>query len=74
MCWRTFLLWNALGGIAWATTIGLAAYLLGHVAATIFRDFGLIGLAVVVVAAGALFFWHRLRRRRRDAAAVAARD
>ena len=29
MRWRTFLLWNALGGIAWATSIGLAAYLSG---------------------------------------------
>ncbi len=37
MRWRTFLLWNALGGIAWAVSVGLAAYLLGHVAATIFR-------------------------------------
>ena len=37
MRWRTFLLWNALGGIAWATTIGLAAYLLGHVAFGVHR-------------------------------------
>ena len=62
MPWRTFLLWNALGGIAWATSIGLAAYLLGHVAATIFRTFGLVGFAVVIVGAGALFLWHRRRR------------
>jgi len=68
MRWRTFLLWNALGGIAWATTIGLAAYLLGHVAATIFRDFGLIGLAVVVLAVVAAFGVHRWRARRRRAA------
>ena len=66
MPWRTFLLWNALGGIAWATSIGLAAYLLGHVAATIFRTFGLVGLAVVVLAAGALFLWHRRKRRHRQ--------
>ena len=25
MRWRTFLLWNALGGIAWATSVGIAA-------------------------------------------------
>jgi membrane protein DedA with SNARE-associated domain len=70
MPWRTFLLWNALGGIAWATTIGLAAYLLGHVAATIFRTFGLVGLAVVVLAAGALFLWHRRKRRHRPIASA----
>ena len=51
MRWRTFLLWNALGGMAWATSIGLAAYLLGHVAATIFRTFGLVGIAVVALGA-----------------------
>jgi len=68
MPWRTFLLWNALGGIAWATTIGLAAYLLGHVVETIFRTFGLVGLAVVVAAALAFGVWHLVRRRRREAA------
>lgn len=29
MPWPRFLLWNALGGVAWATTVGLAAYALG---------------------------------------------
>ena len=70
MPWRTFLLWNALGGIAWATTIGLAAYLLGHVVETIFRTFGLVGLAVVVLAAAALFLWHRRERRHRPIASA----
>ena len=71
MRWRTFLLWNALGGVAWAVSIGLAAYLLGHVAATIFRTFGLVGIAVVVLGAGALLLWHRLKRRQRGAATEA---
>jgi membrane protein DedA with SNARE-associated domain len=66
MPWRTFLLWNALGGIAWATSIGLAAYLLGHVAATIIRTFGLVGLGVVVLGGVAIFAWHRLKRRGRS--------
>jgi membrane-associated protein len=69
MRWRTFLLWNALGGLAWAVSIGLAAYLLGHVAARIFRTFGLVGVAVVIVGVGALFLWHRFKRRPRPAAA-----
>ena len=67
MPWRTFLLWNALGGIAWALSIGLAAYFFGHIVATIFRDFGLAGVAVVVLAAVAVFAWHRVRSRRRQA-------
>jgi membrane-associated protein len=30
MPWRRFLLWNTLGGIAWAATIGSLAYVLGR--------------------------------------------
>jgi membrane protein DedA with SNARE-associated domain len=30
MPWRSFVLWNALGGIVWATAIGLIAYFLGQ--------------------------------------------
>ena len=30
MPWRSFVLWNALGGICWATAVGLLAYFLGH--------------------------------------------
>jgi membrane protein DedA with SNARE-associated domain len=71
MRWRTFLLWNALGGIAWATSIGLAAYLLGNVAVTIIRDFGLAGLAVVVLGVVVAFAVHRRRARRRRAAEAA---
>jgi undecaprenyl-diphosphatase len=74
MRWRTFLLWNALGGIAWAASIGLAAYLLGHVAATIFRDFGLVGIAVVALGVVALLIWHRVRRRRREAVVLTSGD
>jgi uncharacterized protein (TIRG00374 family) len=33
MPWRRFLIWNALGGVAWATTVGLAAYALGSAGA-----------------------------------------
>ena len=69
MTWWRFFVWNALGGIAWATSIGLAAYFLGNVAVTIIKDFGLVGLAVVVLAA--VGFWLLHRRRRREAAAAA---
>lgn len=64
MRWRTFLLWNALGGIAWAISVGLAAYLLGHLAVTIIRDFGIAGVTVVLLAAAAAFVVHRWRHRR----------
>src|SRR5919197_1988286 len=43
MSWPTFVFWNALGGIAWATSIGLLAYFVGHSAETIIHVAGLGG-------------------------------
>ena len=43
MSWPTFLFWNALGGIAWATSIGLLAYFVGHSAEKIIHLAGLGG-------------------------------
>src|ERR1700681_1285504 len=51
MKWQTFVLWNALGGISWATAIGLLAYFLGHSAGGAVETFGLFGLGAVLVAA-----------------------
>jgi membrane protein DedA with SNARE-associated domain len=67
MPWRSFFLWNALGGITWATGIGLLAYFLGHSAGNALEAFGLYGLAAVLLGAGSLFALHR-RQRRRSAA------
>jgi membrane protein DedA with SNARE-associated domain len=63
MRWRVFLFWNALGGIAWATTVGLAAYLLGPTAEKLFAQVGVIGLAAVVVLVAGYAIWRRLRKR-----------
>ncbi|HYM55248.1 MAG TPA: DedA family protein [Solirubrobacteraceae bacterium] len=65
MRWRSFLLWNALGGITWATAIGLIAYFLGHSAGGAIEAFGLYGLAAVLLAIGSTLFMHRRHRRRR---------
>ena len=43
MPWRSFVAWNAAGGICWAASIGGGAYLLGAAAR---GAFGLLGLAV----------------------------
>jgi membrane-associated protein len=64
MHWPVFLFWNALGGIAWATSVGLAAYFAGPAIERIVKDIGLAGIALVVVAIGAVFARSRLRRRR----------
>ena len=63
MHWRSFVLWNALGGISWATAIGLLAYFLGHSASNAIQTFGLYGLAAVLIAFGGGFYMHRRQRR-----------
>ena len=65
MRWRTFLFWNALGGIAWAISVGTTAYLLGHAAAGLFRTFGLAGVTVAGAVAAGGVGWHFVSRRRR---------
>lgn len=49
MRWRTFALWNALGGAAWATSVGLLAYALGPAVERIFTGVGIAVAAIVVV-------------------------
>lgn len=56
MPWRSFAVWNAAGGITWATTIGLLAYFVGKTATSAVGAFGVFGLlAVVSWAAGRRF-------------------
>jgi membrane protein DedA with SNARE-associated domain len=63
MHWRSFVLWNALGGIAWATAIGLIAYFLGHSASHAIEAFGIYGLVAAVVALVGFVVMHRHGRR-----------
>lgn len=63
MHWRSFVIWNALGGIVWATAIGLIAYFLGHSASNAIQAFGLYGLAAVALALVSFFVMHRRRKR-----------
>ena len=65
MEWRSFLLWNALGGITWALTVGLAGYAIGKTAETVIQTAGLaVGIAAVVLVVTAYGWWHWRRRRR----------
>ena len=73
MHWLTFAFWNALGGIAWATTVGLAAYLLGPAAEQVFKTVGIGGVGVAAVAALAYLAWRRTRSRSRARATPATR-
>lgn len=63
MPWPTFLMYNALGGIAWAASVGLAAYLVGPAVARVIKDAGIAGVVVVVVGAVVVWLVHRRRRR-----------
>jgi membrane protein DedA with SNARE-associated domain len=49
MAWPKFLAWNAAGGISWAISVGLFAYLAGHAAERILHDAGYLALVVVSV-------------------------
>jgi membrane protein DedA with SNARE-associated domain len=65
MRWRSFLLWNALGGICWATLVGLIAYFLGRSAGNLLQTFGLFGLGAAALAIITAFVLHRRQRRRK---------
>jgi membrane-associated protein len=65
MEWRRFLVFNAAGGIAWATTVGLAAYWIGPRALHILRDVGLGAVAAVALALALVAGWRLWARARR---------
>jgi membrane protein DedA with SNARE-associated domain len=67
MPWRSFLMYNALGGISWAVTIGVLAYVAGSGIEALIRDVGAGAAVLVVVAAATLYL---LRRRRRSGASL----
>jgi membrane protein DedA with SNARE-associated domain len=64
MHWPTFLFWNALGGICWATSVGLGAYYAGHAFERIVQGAGLAAAIAVAAALGGWLIWRHLRRRR----------
>jgi membrane protein DedA with SNARE-associated domain len=63
MPWRSFLLWNALGGIAWAIFFGVLGYLGGEAAAHLVAKLGVA--AAILVAAAALAAYLVIHRRHR---------
>ena len=51
MPWHSFLVWNALGGIAWTSLYGFGAYLLGDAAKKVS---GPVGIAMAAVGGAAI--------------------
>lgn len=70
---RVFFVWNAAGGICWATLYGLLGFFLGRNLPLLRRVIDVLGIGGVVVVAvvvvGGLVFWF-IRRRRQEAAAL----
>jgi membrane-associated protein len=76
MPYRRFLVWNAIGGIAWGLTFCLVGYLAGNSYEVVAQRIGVGGaLATAALVVVALVVWH-LRRRRAEAGreAEAARE
>jgi undecaprenyl-diphosphatase len=65
MPWRRFLVFNALGGISWAATVGTLAYFAGDGVERLVRDFGLGALGVLACVPVAVYVLRRRRERMR---------
>jgi membrane-associated protein len=64
MPWPVFLFWNALGAVAWATSVGLLSYYLGRTAEVVFKAAGIAGIIVAVLVVAGVVTWRRVQRRR----------
>ena len=64
MHWATFLFWNAAGGIAWATLVGLVAYYGGRSAADAIARYGIYAFVVIAVLLILFFLVTRFGKRR----------
>jgi membrane-associated protein len=64
MPWLIFLFWNALGAVAWATSVGLLAYYLGPTAERVFKAAGIVGAVGAVLFVAAFVAWRLFHPRR----------
>jgi membrane protein DedA with SNARE-associated domain len=62
MEWWRFALWNALGGISWATSVGLAAWALGSAVKEVIKYVGIGAVVAFAVAVVSFYFWRRRRK------------
>jgi membrane protein DedA with SNARE-associated domain len=64
MPWWRFFIWNAAGGIAWATLVSLLAYYFGKAAADAVATYGIYALVAIVVLAAIAFVVVRVVKKR----------
>ena len=76
MHWKTFVFWNALGGIAWATTMGTIAYVFARSVQRLGAVFGAAGwiLAILVGITVAIVITRMQRRAENKAQLEAAEE
>jgi membrane protein DedA with SNARE-associated domain len=68
MPFKQFFLWNALGGITWATTVALVAYFAGDAATKAISKFGVIAAIAIGAALVVGFGYVKIRERRAERA------
>jgi membrane-associated protein len=66
MPWGRFVFYNAIGGILWATTVGLVAYYFGSAVINAVEKYGLIAVGVIIVLGVLVFFGYRRLGRRME--------
>ncbi len=69
--WRSFLFFNAAGGITWALVFGIGAYLFGDAMTRVSGILGFVALGAVIL--GIVAFWIVLRRQEKKWEDVFAR-
>jgi membrane protein DedA with SNARE-associated domain len=67
MPWRRFFVCNAVGGVAWVATVGMAAYVIGSTAKNAIAALGVVGLIALVIGLAGHAVWHRRQHRNREA-------
>jgi membrane protein DedA with SNARE-associated domain len=72
LAWPRFLVANALGGLVWATSVGLAAYTLGRGIHHIQGPLGVIGTAIAIGVIAGLFVYLRRHEAELETEAQAA--
>jgi membrane-associated protein len=68
MNWPTFLFWNALGGICWATAVGLGVYFGGEAFERAVKTVGVAGAVALAVVIVGFFVWRHWRHRQHEQA------